>query len=316
MRKKITLLVLTVFILSLTIAPASARPDYNVDVYVNGELVFLPDQRAYIDTKANRTYVPLRFVAEALGAKVSWDAAKNTAAISRDGKAVIVVTGANTAQVDGKAAALDAPAKLVNQRTMVPLRFISQALGEKVKWEPAGGSGRVLIGEGKPSGKHPDLVRLEKIHGVKLAKDEVNNTWYYRPPKETTLVNNDKSYLKLNWDEGGWIWTGVAHATILGDIQNVDQLATCRLWSHYYTGKSGPVKVDLSPIRKSLEGFYPNHPKNPEILARAEKIAAEYMAGGSLKQEKGVFFDMGDGRRVLLQSGDFCFVILAIVYPD
>lgn len=319
MRKKITLLVLVALLLSLAAAPATARPNYNVDVYVNGELIFLPDQRAFIDTKANRTYVPLRFVAEALGAKVSWDAAKNTAAISREGKAVIVVIGAATARVDGKAVSLDAPARLANQRTMVPLRFVSQALGEKVKWEPADGSGRVLIGEGKPSGKPTDVVKLEKIHGVKLEQRPGFSDYFdYSPPKEETLVNNDRSYLRLtydNYDKGRSVRTSVAHASILGNILDVGDVAKSDLWSHYYTGKSGPVKVDLSPIRKSLEGFFPNHPKNPVVMARAEKIAAEYMASGRFKQGS-AFCDMGNGWWVSLQSGNLDFVSLTILYPE
>jgi len=47
---------------------------------------------------------------------------------------MLLTIDSNTAYVDGKAMTLDVPPTILNQRTMVPLRFISEALGAKVEW--------------------------------------------------------------------------------------------------------------------------------------------------------------------------------------
>jgi len=76
-----------------------------------------------------RTMVPLRFIAEALGAKVDWDAESRTATVALDGKTLSVT-------IDKIAAGMDVPAMIINDRTMVPLRYIGEALGCDVVWSP------------------------------------------------------------------------------------------------------------------------------------------------------------------------------------
>jgi len=136
----------------LTLATITAFADtQTVDVLVNGQNV-VSDVPAFLDNDLGRTFVPVRFVSQALGAKVDWDEAKQQAIVSRDeDKIVIPVTG-KTAVVQKlneppREVVLDAPARIVNDRTMVPLRFVSEALGATVKWiQPDGDApGRVLI---------------------------------------------------------------------------------------------------------------------------------------------------------------------------
>ncbi|MGE4549511.1 MAG: copper amine oxidase N-terminal domain-containing protein [Intestinibacillus sp.] len=86
----------------------------------------------------SRTLVPLRGIFEEIGADVTWDEATQTAAISQDGKVVKVTIGSKAATVDGKSVALDTPAQLSAPsgpaRTLVPVRFIAEALGARVGW--------------------------------------------------------------------------------------------------------------------------------------------------------------------------------------
>lgn len=107
------------------------------DVFVNNKQVQFPDQRPFIQDA--RTYVPLRFVSEALGGDVDWDG--KAATVKRKGKNIVMNIGSTHPTVDGKSVTIDAAAQLVNGRTMVPLRFVSEALGAKVEWQP----GRVDI---------------------------------------------------------------------------------------------------------------------------------------------------------------------------
>jgi len=104
----------------------SKQMDVNVDTY---ELDVAP----YI--KEGYTMVPLRFVAEAFGAKVGWDDATKTVTIDFAGQNMKVVIGSTEAVVDGEAVTMPLPAEIVNSRTMVPVRFISEAFGFTVKWD-------------------------------------------------------------------------------------------------------------------------------------------------------------------------------------
>jgi hypothetical protein len=105
----------------------------DISVVVNGKEVYFPDQVPYIN-KDNRTMVPVRFVSESLGAKVNWDNDNRMVIIERDNTIVKLKIGENNADVNGKTISFDTSAVLQNDRTMVPVRFISEALGAKVGW--------------------------------------------------------------------------------------------------------------------------------------------------------------------------------------
>lgn len=103
-----------------------------IRVYVNDAEVGFPDAQPYI--KNDRTLVPVRFVSEQLGAQVSWDEKSKQVTIEKDGKKIILRIGSKEVLINGNKVALDVPAEIKNERTMVPLRFISEAFGANVDW--------------------------------------------------------------------------------------------------------------------------------------------------------------------------------------
>lgn len=66
------------------------------------------------------SYLPLRFAAEALNGRVSWDDATNRAQLITDEHIVILTIGSNVMTVDGKEVGLPAAPKIVDGRTMLP----------------------------------------------------------------------------------------------------------------------------------------------------------------------------------------------------
>ena len=90
----------------------------------------------------DRTFVPVRFVAERLGAEVAWENDTRTVVIEKDGHTVRMPVGSLTYTLDGVEQTLDVPAELTastdgNARTMVPVRFVTEALGYQVEWDQA-----------------------------------------------------------------------------------------------------------------------------------------------------------------------------------
>lgn len=120
-------------------------------VAVKGEIrVFINGYQPTLDVppfiSEGKTFVPLRGVFEALNAKVSWDEAKQEATITKDMLTLVVPLNQDFALKNGEQIALDTPAQIVNGRVMVPVRFIVEALGEKVEWDPVDYAVRITIG--------------------------------------------------------------------------------------------------------------------------------------------------------------------------
>ncbi|MCL6479835.1 MAG: copper amine oxidase N-terminal domain-containing protein, partial [Peptococcaceae bacterium] len=82
-----------------------------------------------------RTYVPLRFVSEALGGVVDWNQETRTASVNKSGTVILMQIGSKSPTVNGQVKVIDAAAMLMNDRTVVPLRFVSECLGATVEWD-------------------------------------------------------------------------------------------------------------------------------------------------------------------------------------
>src|SRR5690606_13212493 len=76
----------------------------------------------------NRVQVPLRGIGDALGAKV--DFSDKTVTYLKGEKSIVLTLGSKVAVVDGQNVTMDTAAKAVKGRTYVPLRFVSENLGE------------------------------------------------------------------------------------------------------------------------------------------------------------------------------------------
>ena len=85
----------------------------------------------------DRTMLPIRFIAEALGAKVDWIEESQTVKITAENIDISLVIGEDFATVNGEKIDLDSPSFIENDRTYLPIRFVSEKLGADVKWDDA-----------------------------------------------------------------------------------------------------------------------------------------------------------------------------------
>lgn len=128
----------TLAILSTLSLPATAQ---NINVTVDGDIIAFTGQPPV--QQFGTVLVPLRGVFEKLGATVMYDAASKTIRANRGSTTVSLKLGDTQASVNGEPQTLALPAQAVNGTTLVPLRFVSEALGAKVQW--AGASRTVII---------------------------------------------------------------------------------------------------------------------------------------------------------------------------
>ena len=86
--------------------------------------------------KGGRTYLPIRFVSENLGASVAWDAKTSTATIRSEEATVVVSDKSDIIEIDGERFKMDVKPEISNGRMMAPIRHLSEALNCEVEWTP------------------------------------------------------------------------------------------------------------------------------------------------------------------------------------
>lgn len=137
--KKSVFLVLALLILMLLPTAAEAPEIIELKMTIDSTQVFLNGEAQTLDAapviRQNTIMLPVRFVAESLGASVGWDGATKTAAIVSGETEIKITIGARVAYVNGEEKPLDAPAFIENARTYLPVRFVAESLGAEVAWD-------------------------------------------------------------------------------------------------------------------------------------------------------------------------------------
>jgi hypothetical protein len=128
----ITLCALVAALFAITPLPAAAAAP--VKVFVNDVEISFPDALPFIDSNG-RTQVPVRFVAEAMNAEVSWEATAHRADITRGRITLSMTIGVKEIVVLKVNKPMDTAPLIQDSRTFVPLRFISEGLGADVQWD-------------------------------------------------------------------------------------------------------------------------------------------------------------------------------------
>ena len=117
-----------------------------------------------------RVMVPLRGVFERLGGTVDWNQAERSVSGShaQSGTEFRIRVGSNDALINGETKPLDAPARIANGTTYVPLRFASEAMGAQVEWDEKSrtvyirGRSKASASKGEPAAEEPPPAEAEE----------------------------------------------------------------------------------------------------------------------------------------------------------
>jgi GH25 family lysozyme M1 (1,4-beta-N-acetylmuramidase) len=111
-----------------------------ITLSVGSKVAHLDGQTVTLDTPpvivSGRTLVPLRPIIEGLGGVITWVPETRSVEVVFNGTTLLLQIGNHSAVVDGKEVILDVPAAIMNGRTMLPVRFVSEHLGADVQWAP------------------------------------------------------------------------------------------------------------------------------------------------------------------------------------
>ena len=127
----------------LCVSVSAAEGDTVVSLQINNPIMEVNGIDAEIDpgrgTKPvvvnDRTLVPIRAIIEAFGGEVGWEQSTNSAVLTMDSDTIRLVIGSNTAYLNGKAQTLDVVPTVINDRTMIPIRFVAEGFNLGVAWD-------------------------------------------------------------------------------------------------------------------------------------------------------------------------------------
>lgn len=142
MLKKIVAVVLVlVMLFGIGVCPCAASDD--ITLVINGKTVDSDVNPMIIN---GRTMVPVRILFDTFGADVLWNENLRQVIISTAASVIVFTIGSKTAYIDGVGRTVDVPPTIVEGRTLVPIRFISDVLRYDVVWN---GSTRTVYVTGK-----------------------------------------------------------------------------------------------------------------------------------------------------------------------
>jgi len=196
MKKFYILFAILVSMLSMSTS-TFAQGNEEIKVFVKGlQLKFdVPPQM-----QNGRTLVPLRVIFEALGALVDWNDSTQTITGIKENTKIILKLNSTTVTVNDNVITLDVPATTVNGRTLVPVRFISEALGMDVKWDDK--EKKVII-DNNMGGTSTDRVSVSKeVYTTGVVKIIDGDAFTLNSDKTTTIEfkNGDKYVGEINSD--------------------------------------------------------------------------------------------------------------------
>lgn len=132
MKKFLSVLILALMLVASPVWATPAQGQPTVSVYVDGSPLVM-DVLPIIEN--SRTLVPFRAIAEAMHINVSWDAQTRTVSASDNSTSVYLQIDSQTAYINNTAVSLEAAPRIVNNRTLIPLRFFSEAFDCQVAWD-------------------------------------------------------------------------------------------------------------------------------------------------------------------------------------
>lgn len=128
MKIKRLLLALCFFVLAINTSVYA-----EIKIRVNERTVAM-DTSPYIAN--NYTLVPIRFVAEALDFEdIVWEESKRTVTVKGGATEIFITIDSQTALVNGERVSLGTPARIKNNRTYIPVRFVAENMGAEVSWD-------------------------------------------------------------------------------------------------------------------------------------------------------------------------------------
>ncbi|MEW9121958.1 MAG: CAP-associated domain-containing protein [Thermotaleaceae bacterium] len=250
MRK--TMLFIMIFILLIGHSGNLSYGNQSLSILMDGQLLKTDQAPRIIQ---GRTLAPLRAIFEALGAEVAWDGDTKTVSARKDQNEVILKIGNPYGTVNGLQKSLDVPGIIIEGRTFIPLRFISESLGARVDWD--GTNKQVLIYSSKEI-NHEKEFRFREIAIGDLEEKVLKELGQ---PDRKDLSEYGFEWYIYHGDYREYLQVGIQNKRVVGLYTNADnwksrkgvQIGTKKETVSQYFGKP------ITSIQKGNIIFQLNH---------------------------------------------------------
>jgi hypothetical protein len=227
--------------------------------FVNNQLPGISmDAAPYIDN--GRTLVPVRYLADALGATTTWDGNTQEVTVSTAVYNIGMTIGSTTLTVDGQAQTMDVAPVINNGRTYLPARWVAQAMGYDVGWdatnqiviiystsnigEPA--YNNVITQAQQNAAKPAAVQKLESALGITMTTGD-GSDWYYDQAQNADGTPN-----------GTFIHQNMSNSFVVASYNgDQDGVVYVKIECSQMVVDPSTVTWDISPLQNVLEAFFP-----------------------------------------------------------
>lgn len=230
-----------------------------VRVRLDNQEVLLP---AHPVVNNGTTLLPMRKLFEMLGSSVSWEPSTQTVTATKGSTKITITVGSNTAYVNNEAKTLDEPPVILQDSTLVPLRFVAETLGYEVKWKENEQLIQ-LIGHGQlPSSETAEPKTLFTNNALRFSVVTPDNWQIAKNPKNSWQIINvaKDQYLNVSTFLKSDMRSNAGLCDVQGIIQiNLDNIMTNPV---YGDGVSltvnglNALQFDVTGERNSLKIHY------------------------------------------------------------
>ncbi|MGG3837344.1 phosphodiester glycosidase family protein [Paenibacillus thiaminolyticus] len=128
----------------------------------------------YMDTAANRTYVPIRYLSEQLKYQVKWDKAAQRIDVRANEDTLSLTVGNKKAQVNGAVKQMDTAPFVEGGTTYVPIRFVGEAMKLQMKWDKAASA---LVFDTEKGKQKLPVVSMERLNRATAPMEQKQKTF-------------------------------------------------------------------------------------------------------------------------------------------
>lgn len=290
----VMMLVVIIFITSVPVGQAKVMMDKDVTIFMDGEQLVFPDQQPFIDSN-NRTMVPARFFAEALGADVDWDQTRQQATITRATGTLSLSVGKQEVLIHPDTIEqMDTVAVLINSRLLIPLRYISTYLDCDVSWDDSRRIAHVFT-RGQDPAEQRNLIEEARLSLLELPR--VNS----EANMQELLKESERNYNKMRVNAG----LGMAQDMVQEESSNLKEAAPAVDSAAGYSGTNVQVDgVDEADIIKT-DGEYLYQVRDKEILLVKAYPADELAVKSRIELAENPQDIFIDDNRLVVISNDY-----------
>lgn len=270
---------------------------------VNGTTQNIDDEGTVPVVVNERTLVPIRAIIEAMGGKVDWDGDTRTVTLDYNDNEIRLVIDSTTAYLNGAANELDTAPAIINERTMLPIRFVSESFGFDVEWN--GETQTITITRSQAAASHEvtedapvvymtteitpgSLVAIYDALGfkpegkvaVKMSTGESARTNYLRPELIGDLIKKvNGTIVECNTAYGGSRATTAAHWEAVKE-RGFDKIADVDLMD-----EDGSMSIPIAKGKVITEDIVGAHLENYDTLISLAHFKGHAMGGfgGAIK---------------------------------